>query len=122
MVMWALSRHESPKGAWALMDHAKYVGVSFSQRSTGALIMECEQKMLIVHEIKLLKGMAHAAGVQGVEMYFDRATNYVAALRLEAQTKLLRAQSDLCTKYEASKAEPICIWCRCRGQWCTSST
>ena len=40
MTLWALSRRESLKDAWSLLDHAKPIGVSFSPFGVGALLTD----------------------------------------------------------------------------------
>ena len=44
MTWWAVSRHESMKDAWSLLDCAKGMGVYSGQLCPGELLTECEQR------------------------------------------------------------------------------
>ena len=75
MTLWALSRHESLRDAWSLLEHAHCAGYSFSPLCFGALLMECEQRGLFEHEIALLQGLEATAG-------FKTAAKRVAYLQI----------------------------------------
>eukprot|EP00747_Dinoflagellata_sp_TGD_P095470 gnl/TRDRNA2_/TRDRNA2_166478_c2_seq3.p1 gnl/TRDRNA2_/TRDRNA2_166478_c2~~gnl/TRDRNA2_/TRDRNA2_166478_c2_seq3.p1 ORF type:complete len:445 (-),score=59.94 gnl/TRDRNA2_/TRDRNA2_166478_c2_seq3:34-1368(-) len=82
MMLLALCRCEDLSDAWSLFDHAKAVsGISFAPFCFEALLMECEQRGLLEHEVAVLQALERAARAEE-EFAFAESTRRVAAMRL----------------------------------------
>ena len=88
MLLWALSRSESLNDACRLFDQARRIRASFIPLYFGALLMECEQRELLEHEIAILKGLEGAVGNHGAEMGLGVATKRFEAMRLASRFKV----------------------------------
>eukprot|EP00747_Dinoflagellata_sp_TGD_P108134 gnl/TRDRNA2_/TRDRNA2_170322_c18_seq1.p2 gnl/TRDRNA2_/TRDRNA2_170322_c18~~gnl/TRDRNA2_/TRDRNA2_170322_c18_seq1.p2 ORF type:complete len:118 (-),score=19.16 gnl/TRDRNA2_/TRDRNA2_170322_c18_seq1:49-402(-) len=94
-ILWALSRPASLEDAWRFLDQAKQLGDLGSPLCLGALLMECEQRVLLEHEIQV----AHE--LEG------RVCNHSS----EMSSRILL---DAGSRRAAGKLTFRCIWCTCR--------
>merc|ERR1712224_566027 len=90
MAVWALTRRDRLKDAWNFFGYSKRIGrfldPVYFVYFINPLLMECEQRVVVEHEIALLKGVEGAAGIKGnngAEMGLGAATKRVAAMRLQ---------------------------------------
>ena len=113
MAFWALSRYAPLRNAWSLFDKAKQVSMPFHPSYLAALLMECEQRRFIEHEIILLQGLEGTAGSYDVYMGFVAATKSVAAMRAAetSMAKMLDFQRETGIDHEAGNATFACFWC-----------
>ena len=116
MAMWALSRRECLKGACTVFDHVDCAGISFSPLCFEALLMECEERGLLEHEVAIVKGLECLAGKYGSATGFTAFAKHMAAMRLMAN-KMQSTDSQWRTdaSREACNVTFVCIWCACCG-------
>eukprot|EP00747_Dinoflagellata_sp_TGD_P042637 gnl/TRDRNA2_/TRDRNA2_142199_c0_seq1.p2 gnl/TRDRNA2_/TRDRNA2_142199_c0~~gnl/TRDRNA2_/TRDRNA2_142199_c0_seq1.p2 ORF type:complete len:116 (-),score=10.78 gnl/TRDRNA2_/TRDRNA2_142199_c0_seq1:28-375(-) len=115
MTLWALSRPDILKDAWAFFDHVKLRDDSFSPKSFGALLMECEQRRLPEHEIQILCDLERRACSIVTNLHFSAVVYRVAAATLYAAkvSSSLDTASRFGARQTASFAKAKCIWCTC---------
>eukprot|EP00747_Dinoflagellata_sp_TGD_P201857 gnl/TRDRNA2_/TRDRNA2_75333_c0_seq1.p2 gnl/TRDRNA2_/TRDRNA2_75333_c0~~gnl/TRDRNA2_/TRDRNA2_75333_c0_seq1.p2 ORF type:complete len:118 (-),score=9.61 gnl/TRDRNA2_/TRDRNA2_75333_c0_seq1:41-394(-) len=111
VTLWATSQLRVTD-VWSLLDHAKEVGISFSPICFEVPLVECEQRGLYGHEVRLLTVMDDMACKHGAGGIFSAATKHVMAMALlqaRVMQKLSHSDSLLGPAY-------VCMWCTCCGQ------
>ena len=83
MISWALSRCANLTHVWGLFKSAIFAGnIFFFPENFRTLLMECEQRGFMDHEVDLLRGLKGTVGSHDADMGFGSATKRVAAMRL----------------------------------------
>eukprot|EP00747_Dinoflagellata_sp_TGD_P122715 gnl/TRDRNA2_/TRDRNA2_173677_c15_seq1.p1 gnl/TRDRNA2_/TRDRNA2_173677_c15~~gnl/TRDRNA2_/TRDRNA2_173677_c15_seq1.p1 ORF type:complete len:162 (+),score=13.06 gnl/TRDRNA2_/TRDRNA2_173677_c15_seq1:256-741(+) len=117
MSLWALARHASLQDTWRFLDHAKLkvTDALFGPLCPGAVLMECEQRSLLLHEVQLLMGFDARRNSVDLDMCMGAATIHVAAMCTAATGFPTLRDAQECTRIKrgASSNEIACIWCSC---------